>query len=321
VSSQKEFVMRIRFLRLLAGLVLLGALLLALFAVTLPVMHRWGASASEVAMALPGDNLLPAPQLRWTHGINIDAPPKQVWPWIAQLGDRRGGFYSFTFIENRLSALTGAADYQVVYHNANQIVPAWQQPQPGNELIAGVLTVREVRPGVWLLAESIDPSTFGWTWLWQLVPLDNGTRTRLVVRMAIQLPPGPQSPAGLLMDLGGFVMEQRMLHGIKLRAEGWREPAWNEAAEIGFWLIALLSGLMAAWLFVVRTTWQPPLGLAIVAVVVLFGLTFVQPPLWVRLLLDAALVMGVWWTAKDGRMRRGSSSLVGRTSEQPKAVH
>jgi hypothetical protein len=43
----------------------------------------------------------------WTHAITIDAPPEAVWPWIAQLGDERGGFYSFTFFENQVGALTG----------------------------------------------------------------------------------------------------------------------------------------------------------------------------------------------------------------------
>jgi len=35
-----------------------------------------------------------------THGISIQIPPVELWPWIAQIGDVRGGFYSFTFIEN-----------------------------------------------------------------------------------------------------------------------------------------------------------------------------------------------------------------------------
>lgn len=299
--------MRTRLLRLLAGTTLLVVLLPLLFALTVPQIHRWGATDAEVVQQLPGDGLLPEALLRWTHGVTINAPPDAVWPWIAQLGDERGGFYSFTFIENRVGALTGADAYSVVYRNANVIVPEWQNPQPGDSLIQGVLQVHSVQPGVYLLGSSVDPEAFGWTWLWQLSPLNGGTQTRLVVRFGIWVPPTAQNPVLLnVMDLGGFVMEQRMLHGIKLRAEGWREPAWHEAAAIGLWLAALLSGFVAAGMFVWRRAWRWPLALAVGAVLTLFVLTFVQPPLWVRLALTIALgggVIGLGVTARNTRPR------------------
>lgn len=287
--------MRTRFLRLLAGLGLLALLLPLLFAITIPLIHRWGATYAEVAQPLPGDELLAEPLLSWTHGVTINEPPEAVWPWIAQLGDERGGFYSFTFIENQVGALTGAANYTVVYRNANTIVPEWQDPQSGDGLIQGILNVHSVQTGTYLLGAAVDPETFGWTWLWQLRPLNAGTQTRLIVRFGIWVPPPAQNPVLLtVMDLGGFVMEQRMLHGIKLRAEGWREPAWHEAAEIGLWLTALLSGLAAAGLFVWRRAWRLPLMIAVAALLVIFVLTFVQPPLWVRLAMNGALIGGIW---------------------------
>jgi hypothetical protein len=56
------------------------------------------------------------PVVLWDHALTIDAPPKAVWPWIAQLGDVRGGFYSYTFIENLF-------DRSHPYRNANRIIP------------------------------------------------------------------------------------------------------------------------------------------------------------------------------------------------------
>jgi hypothetical protein len=272
------------------------------FAALIPAIHRWGATDAEVARALPGDELLPRPALIWTNGIDIDAPPAQVWPWVAQLGDTRGGFYSYTFIENRVAALTGASGYSVVYRNADRVVPEWQHPAPGDPLIQGTLNVRAVQPGVWLLADTTPPAAFGWTWLWRLDPLDGGARTRLVNRMRIQVGEAPPNlVAGSVMDLGGFVMQQRMMQGIKLRAEGGHEPAWMEGAEIGLWLTALLSGLIAAWLFVVQPAWPRPLAVGVASVVVLLILTFVQPPTGVRAVLDAALIGGAWWAYRAAR--------------------
>src|ERR1035441_296489 len=45
-------------------------------------------------MSLPGDELVADPLLQTTHGVTIDAPPQQVWPWLVQIGQGRAGFYS-----------------------------------------------------------------------------------------------------------------------------------------------------------------------------------------------------------------------------------
>ncbi|MCB0091771.1 MAG: hypothetical protein KDE54_27965 [Caldilineaceae bacterium] len=257
--------------------------------------QRWGVTDAEVALTLPGDELIAQPLVRWTHVITINAPPAAVWPWIAQLGDTRGGYYSYTFIENQVSALTGAQDYNVVYTNADRIHPEWQNPQPGDAMIQSVLKVREVAPEHYLLADSVDPSVMNWVWLWQIEPAANGQETRLLVRMAISTA-GPSNPVtGFMMDVGGFVMEQNMLQGIQARAEGGFEPSWTEPVEIALWTMALLIGLVGAFLFVARSPWMAPLALAVVAVMALFGLTFVQPALWLRTLIDVALLLGMIW--------------------------
>jgi hypothetical protein len=300
----------------MAGLALMLALLIVLFAVTLPLIHRWGATNAELALALPGDELLPSPLIKWTHGVTINAPPERVWPWIAQIGDTRGGFYSYTFIENRVGALTGAEGYQVTYRNADRIHPEWQAPQPGDAIIQSVLKIREVKAGEFMLADSISPDLFYWMWLWRLEPAGDGQQTRLLVRFGIDLPGEDSNPMmTFVMDVGGFMMEQRMLQGIKLRAEGGLEPAWMETAEIVLWVAALLAGLAAALAFLVRPDWRKPLAVAMAAVVALFVLTFVQPALWLRVVMDALLVGGLVWSWAPAFTRRISSA------RQPALAH
>ena len=76
---------------------------------------KWGATEEEQKMSLPGDELVEHPKLNSTHAITINAATKDVWPWVVQMGQRRGGFYSYTFLEN----LVGCQ-----MRNANEIVPA-----------------------------------------------------------------------------------------------------------------------------------------------------------------------------------------------------
>ena len=61
---------------------------------------RWGATGDEVKLALPGDELVPNADLTATRAVTVRTSADGVWPWIAQLGQGRGGFYSYDFLEN-----------------------------------------------------------------------------------------------------------------------------------------------------------------------------------------------------------------------------
>ena len=284
------------FQRLAAGLAILGLTLSLAFAVCMAQIPTWGATPAEVAQALPGDELAPQPLLNWTNAIDIAAPPEQVWPWVAQLGDTRGAFYSYTFIEDRVGALMGASDYTVNYENADRLHPEWQTPQAGDVIIQGSLKIRAVQPGRYLLADSINPDAMQWVWLWWLEPQAGGTRTRLIVRFRIQLPTAEDNPVMTgVMTAGGFVMQQRMLHGLQLRAEGGQEPAWIETAEIALWLSTLAIGLAAGLAYLFRRDWRRPLAVAVLAVAVLVALTFIQPDLRVRAAVSLGLLAGLVW--------------------------
>jgi hypothetical protein len=56
---------------------------------------RWGSTNEEVDLSLPGDDLVPNAKLKATHTITINASPAQIWPWLVQIGQGRGGFYSY----------------------------------------------------------------------------------------------------------------------------------------------------------------------------------------------------------------------------------
>lgn len=65
-----------------------------------PRRNRWGLDTALAGRPLAGDDLVPRPRWSWTHGIEIDASADAVWPWVAQVGADRGGFYSYQWLEN-----------------------------------------------------------------------------------------------------------------------------------------------------------------------------------------------------------------------------
>src|SRR4030042_3984998 len=87
-----------------------------------PWMLKWGATEVESSMSLPGDEVVPTPMYCSTRAIMIEAPVEDVWPWIAQLGQDPGGFYSYSWLENMLLA---------DIHNARAINPDWLERRGG----------------------------------------------------------------------------------------------------------------------------------------------------------------------------------------------
>ena len=68
-----------------------------------PRLLRWGAEDGEVTQAFPGDARIPDPYLVSTRTVSVAAKPRDIWPWLVQIGDGRGGLYS----HDRLDMLFG----------------------------------------------------------------------------------------------------------------------------------------------------------------------------------------------------------------------
>jgi hypothetical protein len=177
---------------------------------------RWGATDDELNVALPGDELVPAADLTATRAVTVRASADGVWPWIAQLGQGRAGFYSYDFLEN----LMGCS-----IHSAERVVPEWQPIDVGDavHLHPSVgLVVAVVEPGRALVLRGgvpIGGTPPPYDFTWAFVLRDQADGTRLVVRERYGY---SRRWARLLVEpaeLVSFLMSQRMLRGIKERAE------------------------------------------------------------------------------------------------------
>jgi hypothetical protein len=147
-----------------------------------------------------------------TRAITVDAPLPAVWPWLAQIGQDRGGFYSFTWLEN----LGGAH-----IRNTDSIHAEWQ------ERVAGEVVRMTPFNGPKVVSFERERAVVvegGWTFA--LRPLD-AQRTRFILRS--RSPGWLALYAALLMDVPHFVMEVGMLRGLKARAE-WAWAAQSRSA-------------------------------------------------------------------------------------------
>ena len=175
------------------------------------------ATTDERARALPGDERIPQAIDTLTHGVTIRRAPRDVWPWLVQMGaGSRGGWYSYDWLDNGRQP------------SARRVVPALQHPAVGAIFPA----MPGMTEGFTLL--TIEPErtlTLGWlapdgtlevTWTFVLDEIAPGV-TRLLVR--VRGGPGyrfhglPLPLTRLVVRLVHFVMQRKQLLGIASRAE------------------------------------------------------------------------------------------------------
>jgi hypothetical protein len=183
---------------------------------------RWGTKETEATDPLPGDELVPNPKWSYTLGLDVAAPPEAIWPWIAQIGQGRGGFYSYQTLENMVGC---------EINNTTEILPEYQHPEVGDEVYlhptAPPLQVEIVEPPHALVLCG-SPTDFvaeeNWgisTWQFNVRPRSDGM-SRLLTRGRSDFSPGwvTRLTFGRIpIEPITFVMSRKMLLEIKRLAE------------------------------------------------------------------------------------------------------
>jgi hypothetical protein len=182
--------------------------------------RNWGTTKEESRMRLAGDELLDRPVLQTTEAVWIDAPAATVWQWLVQVGQDRGGLYTFETLEN----LAG-----LQYHNAERIHPEWQNlaaddtvrlvPKGWMGLRDGiVLKVVDVVDRESIVLRTMSPEMWDAVWSFHVIAHWDD-RCRLMVRTRTRLHhPGQVVADELTGPVKAFVT-RGMLLGIKRRAQ------------------------------------------------------------------------------------------------------
>jgi hypothetical protein len=185
--------------------------------------HRnWGATADEVAAVLPGDELAPAPAEQTTLAATVEADPQEIWSWLVQIGQGRGGMYSYDWLENLVGLDIRSTDevrdewQHLAAGDRVVVVPVGYGPMPAGYAFA----VARADPCSALVLRQAPPEhPWNGVWSFHVLPAGDG-RCRLVSRARTERP--PRMGLRVATRLGEpvtLVMTRRMLLGIKQRAE------------------------------------------------------------------------------------------------------
>jgi len=229
---------------ILVTLVILAAWLAVYSAALRPWFLDWGATRDERTRTLPGQELAPVGAQPHTRAVTVDAPPDRVWPWLAQIGIGRAGFYSYTWLENLF--LSGI-------HNVYRVAPLWQDRRAGDFVRSFQFGAEKAGVNGWRMEPFEDGKYFflnpGWG-PFVLEPRD-ASQTRFVIRSwRNKMNPAAGALMALFFDPIHFAMEKRTMTEVKRLAERRRlAPGWLTAlAWIGFGL----AGTIGAGIIVSR---------------------------------------------------------------------
>lgn len=219
-ARNKILVRSIHFLSLLILIVIIHHF------IARPWFLDWGAPAKIQELVLSGDHFTGGDQ--HTRAVLIEATPEEIWPWITQLGQERGGFYSYTLLENLILANM---------HNVYELRPELQQPRQRGDTIWLADEERYNGQGFQIIAQLIPQESFvmvsgddyeritkgqraNGSWSIYLYP-ENKQSTWLIARSSgsSDISKGERFLRYLTFEVPHFIMEQKMLRTVKHLAE------------------------------------------------------------------------------------------------------
>ena len=176
-------------------------------------MKRWGATSSDLAREMAGDSLLDDATYAGTTAVTVNARPEHIWPWLVQIGYRRGGLYSYDWLDR----LFGYLDRP----SATRILPEFQNLAVGDRIPLGrgpSWPVAVIEPNRALVLDMRNLGGIDWVWQFGLYQVDE-TQTRLVSRSRVRARTVWTRLLTYAIEPPGFLMTRRMLLGLKERAE------------------------------------------------------------------------------------------------------
>jgi hypothetical protein len=187
--------------------------------------RHWGASEAEIERAMPGDAEVPSAAYETTLAVTVDAPPADIWPWLVQMGYRRGGLYSYDWLDRLFGFLDAPS--------AERILLEFQRLEVGDVIPVGRgdgFPVKTIEPFRTLVLGG-ETDGFQWTWQFGLYPVDE-RRTRLVSRNRARLSRTVGSTLFMcLLEPAAFIMTRKMLLGLKRRAEATAAQKYDTATH------------------------------------------------------------------------------------------
>lgn len=261
-----------------------------------PFILAWGATEQETTMPMPGDDL--APFISSTRSVTINAPGSQVWSWLIQLGADRGGFYSYWFIEKPMG-------YE--YRPRNRVEPEFREMKVGRIVPASLAPSKSVFQYSWPVV-AVEPGRYFVLKGWGCFLLNEITpdQTRLTVRThGRPLPGWKENLSYFFMMPMHYLMERRMLTGIKARAEAGPGEPFACTADLAWFASIVLAPVIILGMAIVRQSLKTDLIIIVYSLLWLLILMVLEPVPVYGLFFLLVMIVHLIWSLRTGSVDSG----------------
>jgi hypothetical protein len=173
---------------------------------------RSGVTDAQVSETLPGDSIFPDPWISIDRAATLPVSAQTAWPWVAQLGDQRAGWYAPMWLENTLHLYSASSTLpQFQNLTMDEVIP---------DFGGGKLKVLAVVPNQYVVYASIPSSgtasTTTYNFTWALV-LENNTPsfTSFHLRLRIRRPAKATWIPPSLLGVIDYATDVVMFDGLK----------------------------------------------------------------------------------------------------------
>lgn len=254
-----------------------------------PWLLTWGASANEVELVLPGDSILANPSYIATRAITIDVKPREIYPWLIQMGYGKAGFYGFDWFNNGFKS------------SSVDLMPKYQNIKLGDTIpnIFGLdFQVVDFAKDTFIVWKDLKDNTES-TWTWMLVPVGK-RETRLISRLKVNY--NVLSPK-ILMNLGFEITDlpitRKTLNGIKQRAEGEIRSGSYDLAEALFLFIPFAAFIIFFLRIFKKEKWWEPLTMSGFMLAIFLVIFYVTLPVWALVIASFIVLLTLIGTAAE----------------------
>lgn len=273
--------------------------ILVLFIVVIFVLHvlllrgytsTKGSTPEEISASMPGDSIVMDADYISTHAITIDARPREVFPWIVQMGLGKAGFYNYDWLNNRFR------------RSSEAIMDEYQQVGIGDTIRMSMITRFKVDTFasdafvVW--TNNGNEPTESWTWV--LVP--EGVRsTRLILRQrASYNHVSPIVFVNYASEIMSYMNTRETLQGIKQRAESDVVGKFTFDLANGLFLMIPVLALLifAARVLKKKKWWEPVIMMFLMLIIVEISFV-IDLPLWLRTIIAFIVLLTLIGTAAE----------------------
>lgn len=175
---------------------------------------------------MPGDAVVPVPNLQTTHSVTIHAEPRHIWPWLIQMGWHQGGFYTSPVVDKLLFPVNWPSVDHIIEELQNRTTGDFIPDGPPEAECGYTIASVERERSLVLHSDSHLPlawrkklgARLDWTWDFLLEP--RGRDTRLVFRArGVAAPRWVWLLYQTVIVPADYVMAGQMMRGLAERAE------------------------------------------------------------------------------------------------------